>query len=169
MKRFVIAAVGLALVLPACGDDGQLQEYARQMQGYFDGMFPDPAPELDDLEKLVQIPAPLEVEQAHEGLTWATRLVVFTDGHARYLEGMDQLRAEREGVDELIACINIQEHPSTYAPYASLELEQACALEEMAFNAYVNETIQWSRALSKACGGPDWVVLESSAIEACLK
>ncbi len=168
MKRLIVAAVGLALVLPACGGDGQLREYALQMQDYFNDIFPSPSPDLDNLKKLLEIAPASEMKDAHEGLIWATRLAVFSDEHARYLEAVDQLRAEREGIDELIACINIQEEPSTYTLYASLELEQACDLEDMAFNAYVYEKIYWSKALSKACGGPDWVVSESTAIETCL-
>jgi len=177
MKRLAIAAVGLALVVSlggllfgGCGGhDGKLHEYAQQMQGYFNGFYPSPRPEMADLTKLVDIQPPKELESAHKGLLLATRMVVLSQRHADGLEASEQERWDRESDDgTVVACINL-EADQGLRDWASEAFNQACTLKDYAFDAYVDETIEWSTALSKACGGPDFEVLESSAIETCLK
>ena len=172
MKRVALAATGLALVvgllvLGACGGrDAELQEYARQMQGYFDatnGVRPD----TDALKKLTDIQPPRELGDTHRKLVQAAQIAVLAHKHAQELEGLEQLRFTRQypGDGAIVACVNSID--TFMWDSTSLTFREACGLEDATFEAYVNAELDWAQALSKACGGTGWYSA-SLAIEMCL-
>jgi hypothetical protein len=178
VKRLSIAAVGLALVvgiggllLGGCGGhDGQLREYARQMQGYFNGF--NLTPERDDVEKIGVIEPPRELALPHERLKVAATMVMLAEEHARGLEASEQARYDQEAGAEggdRVGCASVMEYDPGMSHWASAALKEACALRDLAHDAYVDARFAWSVALSKACGGPGWAVVPQPAMEACLK
>jgi hypothetical protein len=172
MRRLGIVAVGLALVvgllvLGACGGrDAELQEYARQMQGYFDAINGG-RPDTDALKKLTDIHPARELGNAHGRLVQAAEMAVLAHEHAKELEPLEQQRFNREypGDNAIVACVNSIDTFMWWS--TSQTFREACGLEDAAFDAYVNAVLDWAQALSKACGGTGWYSA-SLAIEMCL-
>jgi hypothetical protein len=170
MRRLGIVAVGLLVIVSTgcSGADGRVKEYARQMQGYFSGF--TITPERDDVENIAAIEPPRELALRHEGLKVAAAMVMLAEEHEAVLEASEQQRLDQEqgAGGDVISCVNM-EYDTGMTHWASVALRQACSLHDAALDAYAQAELEWSMALSKACGGPDWAVMPSSAIDECLK
>jgi hypothetical protein len=146
------------LFFGACrGENGELLEYARQMDGYFGDVDNQRMPE--GIERLASLQPPDEMRSSHDRLVESTRLAALADAHVWMVWMNMNPRVEMwEG----------QSSPCQLDTN-DLVLQEACQISQMAESAYLRDTSEWAETLSRACGGSDSEAIPTSAIDTCLK
>ena len=153
--------------LPWTGTPHEVKEYAKAMEQYFDGVLGKP--ELDDVELLVTIEPPAEMQMAHDLLRSTAASCALARVSASNLEARDdelaRLEAREKGQPNYSkpACVNRGFSESTI----SFELEDACRAADAAFAAYLDATMNWTEQMATACHTTEHYT-EQAAIDDCL-
>lgn len=156
----------LPVILSGCAGkpSGEILDYARGMEAWWNGPPLLGIPKRGDSDKLSGMSAPPQMADAH-ALLWSTaQSLVIADEEVKRQEERALQQYERAGRDEIPACAN----RSVYLlPY---DLDQSCDQASAAEGAFFQAEMTWSRSLAKAChlSYPDAQVVPRATIAECL-